>query len=223
MKNVFQKDAIHKIIRLIELYTEKQSKVGVFTLNGKEHGIQLHRMNYNPDYGNLVSSVKLNIEIMTTSGLVYICIGEFSIVHPDCFINYVPQIRADKHWLSWDTNTLQCREKCVVSTNPTNMAGRRKSFSLSGKSPEEMVGELESEMFQYNLVCDNIDYVDELQCSEFFRFALEEFDAMYDGAKITGVGIVPLSIQVHSEVEEFYIPYDVIASEIEKYVLTENK
>ena len=213
--------SLHALIRVLERYQWNNAAkvtVGYFVQDGRRHGIRLQKMNLNTEHGNDVYCISLSIEIPTSSGMFYVPIGEFSSVHPDAWKDYTPVVRIDQNWISWTTAVGHNRNACSVNASPRSTAVGRNTFTINGVGVDELVGELEGQLFQYNLVCDGTDMFDEKYITECFKFVAEEFESMYNGAQITSVDVMPMKIRVSTEGVEFKIPYDKIVREIEKYV-----
>ena len=220
MLNEQKRNNIHRLVRAIERFTVPSTRttVGHFMVQDMKCGIQLIRYNYHPEHSNTMFTTSLSIEIQTTSGLIYVPIGEFGSLHNDSFVDSVPRIRCDKHWISYQTSKKHKKGEMEVQTyiGPSNAS--RKGFHLKGDNSNEMLDNLESELFQYNLSCAQDEVIDDQLTHECIQFVLEEFDCMYNAeTEISCVDVMHTHVSI-SDGKTLIIPYDKIAPEIEKYV-----
>lgn len=221
MTSMIDSQAMHDLLRVIEKFNGPnlaKITVGHFEQDGQKYGIRLQKSRFNPEHGNILYTIWLSIEIPTSSGLTFVPIGEFSAMHPDSFHGYETSVRFDKNWVTWHTSINHDQTKCNINVSPMNSVVHRQRFDIEGEVPEELANDLEGQLFQHNLVCEEHMVVDEQYVRECFNFVLEEFQAMYKGAELTSIDIMPTMIQVSLGGVSFPVPYKKIVKEIEKYV-----
>ena len=216
--------AIQRMLRALEQFNKPNAarvEMGYFEVQGAKYGIRAKKCYYNPEYGNELSTIELMIQYPSSSGLVWITIGEFSTLHPLSFMGYTPKIRIDKNWITYKAAPEQSRVECEISVAPMKGVARRHTFDVFGEALEDIANDFEGQQFQYNLICEDGMVLDENYNIECFNFVLSEFELMYKGeSTITCIDMVPSYI--NSAAGKFYLPYDQIAGVIERYVQSED-
>lgn len=212
--------AIQRTIRALEKFNEPNAariEVGSFVVDCNPYGIRLKKNYYNTDYGNERYTIYMEVQYPSSSGLVWVAAGEFSALHPLSFVAYTPKIRIDRNWITYNAAPEQDMLSADVTVTTAKSFVTKQTFNVYGEDAQEMAGDFESQQFQYNLVCDNDELLDEEYNAECFALVQSEFELMYNRkAEITCIDIMPSHI-ISSD-GEFHLPYDQIATEIENYV-----
>ena len=220
MKSTLNIAGIQRTIRALEQYNSANNariEVGYFIVDGKSYGIRLRKNYYDTNYGDERYTILVEIQYPSTSGLVWVSLGEFSAVHPDSFTSYTPKIRIDRNWITYKAAPEQDQCSAEVTVTPIKSVVTKRLFHVSGEEIHEIADDFESQQFQHNLVCDDDELMDEEYNAQCMELVLNEFQLMYEGkAEITCIDIMPTHI-IGADVN-FAIPYDSIATEIENYV-----
>lgn len=225
MSILIDSESILRVIRALEnLNPEKGRKieVGKFKYNNKMHGIRVQKVYHSPDQ-NVLYEVMLDLEMDSYSGMVYVPIASFSSLYHNSFNGFTPTVRIDSNWVTCTTSINHNRTQCSVSVAPRQSMVNRKIIDITGDCAQDFLDDYEQQVFQYNLICDNIDAIDEQFSKGCLEFVFKQFQAMYDGAEITAFDLMPTRIKISTMQEPMPIPYDVIAQELEKYVQGQNQ
>lgn len=221
MQSILDQEAIHRLIRALEKYNEPNAakiEVGYFIQDEQSYAIRVQKCNYHPDHGNEKYTISLEVQYPSSSGLVFVPIGEFSALYPLSKTGQVPQIRIDRNWITWYSAPQQDMLNCTVMVVPIKNVVHRQNFNITGEDLEEIANDFEGQQFQHNLVCDDYLILDAEYNTECMSIVLKEFDLMYRGkSEITCIDMMPSYIFTSSG-DKFKLPYEQIATEIENYV-----
>lgn len=220
MKSTLNIAGIQRTLRVLEQFEAPNAakiEVGYFTVDSKSYGIRVSKCYHNKPSCNLFYTIFLEVQFPSTSGLVWVAAGQFSALEPLSCVAYTPKIRIDRNWITYMASPKQDQYNAEVNITPIDNVRINKTFNVCGESTEEIMGDFEGQQFQYNLVCDDGDIMDEEYNAQCMTFVLDEFKLMYKGkAEITCVDLMPTHIVRTSGL--FELPYDSIAMEIENYV-----
>lgn len=200
---------LHRVIRAFEVMESTPDIVcGVFEYNDSVHKIKVRKITK----GDKLYDCTLKIEITTSSGKIYIPIGYFKSYDKDRLEDsYIPSICINKHWLTWEISKGVDYKRIKVLTNHT--------FNISTDSIEELYGELQSNIFQYNISCSNGFDVDDLMVLDCFQFTLDEIEYIKGcDTPITSIDVRHKTVYI-SAGEYMLIPYNQIADALEAYNL----
>lgn len=226
MQSTLNPVSIHRLIRALEKYNEPNAakvEVGYFIQDEKSYAIRLQKCYYNTDHGNEKYTISLEVQYPSSSGLVFVPIGEFSALHPLSNTAQVPQIRIDRNWITWYSAPQQDMLNCRVAVVPIKSVVHRHNFDITGDDLVEIANDFEGQQFQHNLVCEDYLLLDAEYNTECMSIVLKEFELMYDGkSEITCIDMMPSHI-IAAGGGKFELPYEQIATEIENYVQAKGK